>query len=96
MANKPTEYEWNVFMRFPTDGPPSHCDEWMRLTELQKFVGGHIELVNTDTPGVRLIVNENDRNRTLPRNPHLGSDTQQLFGNVLVSKGKERKMKQPK
>lgn len=58
----------NVVKKIYTNGHVEDVDEKMTLTQLQKFVGGYIEMVPSNTPHRSLIVNEDGLGLELPHN----------------------------
>ena len=59
----------NVVKKIYTDGRVEEVSEKMGLDELQKFVGGYIEMVPTTIPHRALVVNEEGELNGLPPNP---------------------------
>lgn len=59
-----------VFKKFYTDGRVEEGDWKMELEEMQKFVGGYVEMVPTTIPHRVLIVNEEGLLENLPNNPN--------------------------
>jgi uncharacterized protein DUF3846 len=58
----------NVVKKIYTDGRVEDVDQKMDLAQLQKFVGGYIEMVPSNVPHRALVVNEEGLLKELPHN----------------------------
>lgn len=83
----------NVVKKIYSDGREEDVQEEMSLDQMQKFVGGYIEMVPSNLPHRALIVNEEGLLIELPHNVRAGSYVHQgtlvldfIRGNALLVK----------